>query len=123
MNENTNEPISVEMIATAGYFRLPCTVCGGWTEKNLVAAESREARVRVCEACLEAGDIDARLLGRADALERRAAQLRTLVGRLKVPTFAEWQAADDDEERLAALERGEPNLSVVPAALNQTRPF
>ena len=108
MNDNPNEPISVELTRTAGYFRLPCTVCGGWTEKNLVAAEAREAWLRVCESCLEAGDIDTRLQRHADALERQAVQLRSLVGHLRVPTFADWQAAVDEEESLVAKEHGLP---------------
>ena len=126
MNEKTANPITIEMTTTAGYFRLGCSVCGGCTEKNLVAAESPPGTspgIRVCETCLEAGNIDVRLLGHADALERQAAQLRLLVGRLKVPTFAEWQAANDEEEALAARERGDPNLAVVPAALSSTIPF
>ena len=57
----------------------------------------------VCEFCLEAGDIDERLERRATRLEAAAAGTRALIGRLVVPSYAEWQAAvaaeDEDFDR------------------------
>ena len=43
--------------------RLPCTVCGGATEKFQVTAEAetKHGTVRVCARCLEVGDLDNRL--------------------------------------------------------------
>jgi hypothetical protein len=55
--------------------------------------KGRRARdTRVCEQCLEAAKIDKRLAATAAAHERHAAYLRSLVGRLRVPTYAAWKA-------------------------------
>ena len=111
----TTEPISVELVETNFFTRYPCTVCGGCTEKVAILAEGtqrlsddQESRtVRVCETCLEDCDddhlppgfgIDYRLDLRARALEAEAALIRSLMGRLKVPTFAEWCKAERDHE-------------------------
>jgi hypothetical protein len=115
--------IEIECVRAKSWQRYPCTICGGWTEKVSVHAESdalppKEGSVlpessdgrdeyeviRVCEFCLKSGDIDERLAEQAADIEanieRRAEQsrqyvqfLRSLVGKLKVPTFAQWQEA------------------------------
>lgn len=61
---------------------------------HIQKATGRELGIIVCERCLQAGDIDARIKWNIDGLTRYAAKLQTLVGRLKVPTFAEWEAAE-----------------------------
>ncbi len=101
----TTEPISIELVETSFFTRYPCTVCGGCTEKVAILAEGtlrlsddgESMTVRVCESCLEGGDglgIDARLDSHARALEGEATLTRSLIGRLKVPTFAEWCKAE-----------------------------
>jgi hypothetical protein len=50
--------------------------------------------VRVCERCLEAGDINARLEKHAAHLDAQAGLVRKLIGQLKVPSYAEWQARE-----------------------------
>ena len=110
MSETPTNPFIINLVETSDH-RRQCSVCGGWTEKHRIKAEnSRDVspRVRVCETCLEAGDIDDRLMDHAEALEARAIETRALVGLLKVPTFAEWQAAVDEEESLVAQEHGLP---------------
>jgi hypothetical protein len=93
--------IEMKLTTTNFYTRWPCHVCGGTTEKVNVLCEGHDARlagevrdnsVRVCEQCLRDGDIDGRLVRHAARLESKAAYLRTFIGRLKVPTYAEWQA-------------------------------
>jgi hypothetical protein len=111
----TDDMHKIEMkLVEANYLtRWPCTVCGGYTEKVPVLCEggeietdargivgpgmSRDA-IRVCEFCLEAGDVDGRLQRHADSLDRYANYVRGLVGRLKVPSYADWKAAYDDHE-------------------------
>ncbi len=105
----TTKPISIEMVETNFFTRWPCTVCGGCTEKVAILAEGTQRlsddgecrKVRVCESCLEGGGglgIDARLDLHARALEGQAALTRGLIGRLKVPAFAEWCKAERDYE-------------------------
>jgi hypothetical protein len=101
---NSSE-IAVELVSTNFFTRWPCTVCGGHTEKVGVLAEAtircegdETATIRVCERCLEAGDIDARLERNAADLELAAAARRGLIGRLKVPTYAEWEAREERED-------------------------
>jgi hypothetical protein len=95
-------PIKIELVWTNFYTRWPCRVCGGHTEKVGVLAEG-PGGIRVCEKCLKAGDIDARLERHAAELEEIASLTRSLVGRLQVPTFEEWQ---DEEDRNVAYGNG-----------------
>ncbi len=112
--ENT-EPISIELVETNFFTRYPCTVCGGCTEKVAILAEGTQRlsddgecrTVRVCETCLEGSDdlgIDDRLDLHARALEADAALIRGMIGRLKVPTFAEWCKAEREHEVHAHME-------------------
>jgi hypothetical protein len=91
--------IKIELVKTRFFTRYPCDVCGGCTEKVSVLARGHD--LLVCETCLEAGDIDERLKRHAAAL--MAAVTRGLIGRLQVPSWAEWQAAEkaviEDEAR------------------------
>ena len=106
MTDAPTNPFIINLVRTS-YHRRPCTVCGGWTEKNRITAENPRdvsPRIRVCETCLEAGDIDDRLADHAEALETLAIETRALVGLLKVPTFAEWRAANEKAEALVGEE-------------------
>ncbi len=110
----TNE-IEIKLIETNFFTRHHCTVCGGCTEKVAILAEGTqrlsddgESRViRVCETCLEGGNggIDNRLDLHARALEGEAVLVRGMIGRLKVPTFAEWCKAERDYEVRGHMER------------------
>lgn len=100
--------IRAELVPTHGYFRLSCHCCGGTTEKHLVATEvpkshPKHAGFRICERCLEAGNANEQLLEHAAELEQRAAELRDMAGRLRVPTLAEWKRADDFLDALVVL--------------------
>lgn len=91
--------IELQFVRTSFFTRWPCTVCGGNTEKVIVLCEGRvnpdvESTIRVCERCLEAGDIDGRLERHAEYLEAFAERVRSLIGRLNVPTYAAWQDAE-----------------------------
>ena len=110
----TNE-IEIKLRETNFFTRYPCTVCGGCTERVAILAEGTqrlsgdgESRtVRVCERCLEGGDglgIDDRLELHARSLEGEAALVRSMIGRLKVPTFAEWCKAEHEHEVNACME-------------------
>ncbi len=111
----TTEPISVELVETNFFTRYPCTVCGDLTEKVATLAEGTQQlsddgeyrTVRVCERCLEGGDglgIDARLDLHVRALEGEAALIRSLIGRLKVPTFAEWCKTEREHNVQSVIE-------------------
>ncbi len=84
-----SSPIEIKLVTTNVLTRWPCDVCGGHTEKVEVLAESHDG-LRVCERCLKAGNIDERLEKFAAGLERCAANTRALIGRLRVPSFAEY---------------------------------
>ena len=89
------QPIHAELVCASMCTRWACHVCGGHTEKESVLCEvpkshETHAGFRVCEKCLEDGDLDAKLLHHATTLEAQAAALRDTVGRLRVPSFADW---------------------------------
>jgi hypothetical protein len=62
---------------------------------------SRLYVIRVRPECLREGNIDARLENTARQLESEAAWTRLLIGRLRVPTYAQWE---QEEERIQTLE-------------------
>ena len=107
--------IEIKLTETNFFTRYPCTVCGGCTEKVAILAEGTqqlsddgESRtVRVCESCLEGAaglGIDACLDLHARALEGEAALIRSLIGRVKVPTFTQWCEAEREHEVHAVME-------------------
>ena len=81
-----------------------CGVCEGKAKSASVVAVSNDG-LRICATCLEAGNVDERLEARALRLEQRAAALRSRIGRLSLPSFAEYTAANERVE--AASERRE----------------
>jgi hypothetical protein len=99
---------------TGGYYRRPCHVCRGCTEKHLVGMEATvpracggAERLIVCETCVEADNIDERFAQHADRMERGAAFLRSLIGHLQVPSYRQWQDAvqkAEDEQEAAYVE-------------------
>ena len=48
--------ITLNLMPTTFYTRYSCTICGGHTEKVSILTQNKEARVRVCERCLEQGE-------------------------------------------------------------------
>jgi hypothetical protein len=106
----TNSKIVISLVEAGCLTRWPCHVCGGYTEKVSVLAEGEHHRV--CESCLQAGDIDARLERFAARLEAQAKDTRGLIGRLQVPTYEAWQAACDryeaEAEGMLAAARANP---------------
>jgi|SRR5208282_2117820 len=99
METKTNELIELRLEQTNFFTRWPCTFCGGSTEKvaTLCEGETPDGQgLRACEFCLETGQeaLDARMQKTAEEAEAHAVFLRSLVGRVKIPTFAAWQAAE-----------------------------
>jgi hypothetical protein len=107
------DPVEIKLVRTNFLTRWPCTVCGGCTEKVVVLAEGsdhddafHDSTVRVCETCLEHGNIDQRLEDHAARLVDYAAAIRALKGRLQVPTYAEWCDEVEKSDRDAAEAMG-----------------
>jgi hypothetical protein len=88
----TENVIEITLVETNVLTRWPCHVCGGHTEKVEVLAEDHGGNVRVCEFCLEAGNIDDRLRKHAARLREYADAVEALIGLLKVPSYEAWQA-------------------------------
>jgi hypothetical protein len=96
--------IEMKFVRTSFFTRWPCTFCGGCTEKVAILCEAEG--LRACEQCLEAGQdrLDDRLRKSADVCEARATALRGLIGRVKIPTYAAWEAAEKADDDKAAAE-------------------
>ena len=113
--------IYVELIKTNILIRHPCHVCGGYSEKVTVLAEGRDSDrnvvVRVCETCLENGNIDVSLERHAAKLEENAKFVRSLKGRLKVPTFLDWKKLINDNDDMARREYEERTGKPFPGGL------
>ena len=95
--EPSSGPIRAELVQTNFHKRWECHACGGHTGKvgTLTEVAHGEAEgFRICETCLETGDVPARMLKHADELEdwakKRAASLRDIAPRLQWPAWAEF---------------------------------
>jgi hypothetical protein len=101
--DSTTERDIVVALTNSNYLtRWPCFVCGGCTEKVNALAEVLSGEyegLRVCETCLDEGDLDRRLARPAAELEQGVKEeveaLRALIRRLRVPSYAEWQAYNE----------------------------
>lgn len=101
IKQNFSDKIIVSLVASNFLTRWPCHLCGGHTEKETVLAEVKDgpyAGFRVCETCLKTRDFDKKLIEHAEKLEQQSVGLRELVGRLEVPTYAEWHQRSFEHE-------------------------
>jgi hypothetical protein len=89
------------------YAKWTCSLCGGRQSDGpwvVVEAAVEDLSVLVCGDCIEwSGEhprcIDDGLEEAAAKADRHAELFRSLVGRLRVPTYAQWRAADGAAER------------------------
>jgi hypothetical protein len=97
------DEIRTQSKAVKQHFHWPCTVCGGHTGGVNVLTESLDGTVRLCEHCLKDGKVDERLAMHAQRLDEEAQKTRSLIGRLKVPSYEEWLAEEQrvDAQRIA----------------------
>jgi hypothetical protein len=96
--------IELKLVRTNVFTRWECTVCGGYTNKDSVLIEAC-GYLRVCPLCLKTGNIDERLENHAAFVEGKAEYIRSFIGQLKLPTFAEWEVEEQkaNDEWLAGL--------------------
>jgi len=125
--ETADGKIRMQFCRTNVFTRWPCDVCGGQTEKVEVLCEGKMASgadIRVCEFCLEAGNINERLERHASLLEGDTRFVRGLIGRLLVPSYASWVAAnelvegdgyDDRKTEATALAEGTKPMTIFTA--------
>jgi hypothetical protein len=91
------------------YTRWPCHLCGGHTEKVSILCEEAGAddKFRICEGCLErqasvpeyfdsmleqhAAELEADAVEMPARLKARAAELRSLIGKIDAPSYSEWR--------------------------------
>jgi hypothetical protein len=105
--------IETKLVETHFFTRWHCHVCGGHTEKVCILCEGDLAplglmgSIRVCERCLEGGNLDQHLNETARDLEEQAAFTRSLIGKIKTPTYAEWVEREYLANAACALEHGE----------------
>jgi hypothetical protein len=96
-----DDMIEIKLVHSPSLHRYPCDVCGGLNERAYILAKGEAEfgddtwSIHVCMFCLKEGNIDARLTEHAETKEEVARALRSFIGRLKVPTHEEWQAAEE----------------------------
>lgn len=71
-----------------------CTVCAGRAGAGKIVAEATvgDNKVVVCEHCLQSNIVDGALEHTVEGLLVEVAWLRSLKGRIVLPSFADWQA-------------------------------
>jgi len=96
MDKQTTDKIAFRLARTNGFTRWPCHICGGETGNDMVLCEaaspfSDHGTLRICPQCLQCRDFDHRLEQHAQGLASQAAAIRSLIGRIEAPSFAEWK--------------------------------
>ena len=115
--------IKVKLVETDPFTSEVCTVCGfRIPASHGFIGEVGSPAISVCAACLQSGEIDQRLEAHAVELLKRAEWLKSLVGRLDVPTYAEWQARMTAEEKRweAHWQRSDPWPQAGPVSTHLT---
>lgn len=93
---------------TAAFYR--CFVCDRMEDNDqpiIAEGSCLYGTLKLCTGCLAAGNIDNLLAARANDLMADAQTLRSLIGRLRVPTYVEWKAANDRAHLIAYQQFGE----------------
>jgi hypothetical protein len=98
MSEN-DSAIITQLIETNAFIRRPCGICTGETGRDTILCEGVEPDTGrnfvVCSDCLQAGNIDERLRRRAAHFDGMAAQARSIIGRVKVPSNQAYREAQE----------------------------
>jgi len=109
--------IIMQLTRTNVFTRWPCHICGAETEKvaMLCEGDADGTLLRCCEVCIRGGQgqLDGRIRNNIASLEQHVEFLRSIVGRVSIPTYAEWQVAEErafDDE--CGTENGEAELSL-----------
>ena len=121
----TNDMIKVSLTSNNFLTMWLCHVCGDRAERDAVLAagerdlgpsddgKGREFRtVRVCDQCLKGAEglsIDQRLENFARFLDAEAKLTRAMIGRLQVPSYAEWKAACHEHDEALKEEFAKAN--------------
>ena len=108
----TNDTIKISLTQNTFPAGCLCHVCGSRGVEDTVIAEGKQdlgpsndgtvrdyRTVRVCDQCLKGADglsIDQRLESFARSLDAEAELTRAMIGRLQVPSYAEWEAAQGE---------------------------
>jgi len=125
------EKIELKFVETKFLCRRSCTICGGHTEKDyvLVEAEIPGGTVRGCWRCLKGDNadnrgctVDERLAKHAERLEDYARHIRSLVGRVRVPSFQAWQAEEKRVEQRLMRDIDEAIWGKLDASLYEEEP-
>src|ERR1700733_4757574 len=80
-------------------------ICGGYAEKFETVA--RDEGITVCRDCVRDRNIDKRLVRHAERHEAVARDLRSLIGRVKLPSAEEYiEASTPHEAEVIAAHEG-----------------
>jgi hypothetical protein len=96
-NNSMNTSIKLELGETFGSGYL-CHLCGFamYSCDDPICCEGIDPTtgrtVRACSRCVRAGNVDKSLEQAAERFENSAAVVRSLIGRVQTPAYAEWQA-------------------------------
>ena len=139
-DDTIDRDIVMRFVESHAFMWFPCSLCSGSTKKvqiHCVATLADGSQIRCCETCLEAGQElnDKRIRSTIASAEAHTAFLRGLVGRVSIPSYQEWEAAEkayEDEwvaEHVAApvqyddepIEKAEQEFRRAREALRKSR--
>lgn len=97
------EKIVFEYIGSSFRLGFYCVLCGDCTGSNLVhvqVVKGEHAGVIACKKCLAAGEtrVDVKIQERIEELEEEVATLKSIKGRLDLPTYEQWLEQEKQAE-------------------------
>jgi hypothetical protein len=117
--------IIMQLVRTNVFTRWPCHICGGETEKvaTLCEGDADGTPLRCCEVCVRGGQgqLDERIRSNIASLEQHIEFLRAIVGRVSIPTYAEWEVAEEAFDDECRTENGEAELGAENVARHAER--
>ena len=97
-----DEIVKVELVELDIHILTGCGICRYGFKPGAIVARVTSGKHNgfvVCDNCLRARDFDDKLAKEAAALEAQAALARSMIGRLDVPTFEQFEAATKAAEK------------------------
>jgi hypothetical protein len=90
--------VAFRLVRTDVFTRRPCDICSGETDGHALLCEanspfSDHGTLHMCPKCLQLRNFDLRLEQRAQGLTSQATAVRSLIGRIEAPSYAEWKQA------------------------------
>ena len=101
MESEMTKEIKFNLIKSDSLIRQHCHICGCRGEREYIWCQVTEGEykgTRVCTRCIKNRDFDEVIEKNAQSLEREVEYTRSMIGRLEIPSFEEYNQRTLEEE-------------------------